>query len=325
MTASGNQQQRMVSVRGLRLFVREQGEGPPLLLINGLGSNADMWGAVEERLGATGRTIVYDMPGSGRSPTPPLPLAISALARVAGALLDELGHERADVLGFSLGGLVAQQLAHDEPHRVRRLALAASACGWGSMPPTAEALALLSMPVRYHSRSLYWQTNRLLSPSDRDLLRRLPTLTASRLRYPPPLVGYTYQIAAGAMWTSLPWLASVRVPTLVLSGDADAVVPVANGIQLARLLPQSRLHVVPDGGHLFVFDPNGQAIELLEDFFSSARLSDSRAWSQGVRVDRDDLVEAAFAASRGAFPQRLLSEAYRRYLAAAGRNGSESN
>jgi len=325
MTASGSQQQRMVSVRGLRLFVREQGEGPPLLLINGLGSNADMWGAVEERLGATGRTIVYDMPGSGRSPTPPLPLAISALARVAGALLDELGHERADVLGFSLGGLVAQQLAHDEPHRIRRLALAATACGWGSMPPTAEALALLSMPVRYHSRSLYWQTNRLLSPSDRDLLRRLPTLTASRLRYPPPLVGYTYQITAGAMWTSLPWLASVRVPTLVLSGDADAVVPVANGIQLARLLPQSRLNVVPDGGHLFVFDPNGPAIGLLEDFFSSPRLSDSRAWSQGTRVERDDAVEAAFAASSGAFPHRLLSEAYRRYVAAGRRNGNKPN
>jgi pimeloyl-ACP methyl ester carboxylesterase len=325
MTTSGNRQERMVSVRGLRLFVREQGDGAPILLINGLGSNADMWGAIEERLATGGRTIVYDMPGSGRSPTPQRPLGMSALARVAVALLDELGHERADVLGFSLGGCVAQQLAREAPGRIRRLALAATACGWGSMPPTAEAMALLSMPMRYHSRSLYSQTNRLLSPSDRDLLRRVPTLTASRLRYPPPLVGYTYQMTAGAMWTSLPWLASVRVPTLVLSGGADSLIPAANGVQLARLLTQSRLHVVPDGGHLFLFDPSGPAVGLLEDFFSSPHLSDSRAWSQGTRVDRDDVVEAAFAASHGAFPQRVLSDAYRRFVAAAQRNGTAGN
>jgi poly(3-hydroxyoctanoate) depolymerase len=321
MTASGNRQERIVSVRGLRLFVRERGDGVPILLINGLGSNSDMWGAVERRLGLRGRTIAYDMPGSGRSPTPQRPLAISALARLAGALLDELGHESADVLGFSLGGLVAQQLAHDAPDRVRRLALTATACGWGSMPPTAEAMVLLSMPLRYHSRTLYWQTNGLLNPADRDLLRRVPSLTASRLRYPPPLVGYTYQMAAGSLWSSLPWLASVRVPTLVLSGAADAVVPAANGLQLARLLPESRLHVVPDGGHLFVFDPDGPAIGLLEDFFASPRLSDSKAWSQGTHVDQDDVVEAAFAASHGALPHRLLSDAYRRFVATGAKNG----
>lgn len=321
MTGGDTERQRTVSVRGIRLFVRERGEGTPLLLINGLGSNADMWGVVEERLGARGRTVVYDMPGSGRSPTPLLPLSIAALARVAGALLDELGHERADVLGFSLGGLVAQQLARDAPGRVRRLALAATACGWGSVPPKAEALALLSIPVRYHSRTLYWQTNRLLSAADRELLLRLPTLSASRLRYPPPLVGYTYQLTAGALWSSLPWLGSVRVPTLVLSGGADAVVPAANGVQLARLLPQSRLHVIPDGGHLFVFDPRGPAIGLLEDFFFAPSLADAAAWTGGTVVDRDDAVDAAFAAADGAFPHRVLSDAYRRFVAAQ-QNGS---
>ena len=320
MSSNGNRQERMESVRGLRLFVREQGQGTPLLLMNGLGSNADMWGTVEHRLGVHGRTIAYDMPGSGRSPTPPLPLTISALAGVAKALLDELGHERVDVLGFSLGGIVAQQLAHEAPDRVRRLALAATACGWGSVPPTAEALALLAMPLRYHSRALYWQTNRLLNTADRDLLQRLPTLTASRLQYPPPVVGYTYQITAGAFWSSLPWLASVRVPTLVLSGAADAVVPAANGVQLARLLPRSRLHVIPDAGHLFVFDPSGPAIGLLEDFFAAARLEDSAAWSDGTRVESDDVVDSAFAAANGSFPQRLLSDAYRRFIAAQARS-----
>jgi pimeloyl-ACP methyl ester carboxylesterase len=306
----------MVSVGGNRLFVREQGEGAPLLLINGLGSNADMWGAVEARLSAAARTIAYDLPGSGRSPTPHRPLSIPSLAREAAGLLETLGYERADVLGFSLGGLVAQQLAHDEPRRVRRMALAGTACGWGSMPPTRQALALLGMPIRYYSPSLYWQTNRLLSPSDRQLLRRLPNLTESRLRHPPPLLGYAYQLAAGAMWTSLPWIATVRVPTLVLTGLDDHVVPAANAVQLARLLPESRLHVVPGGGHLFVFDPRGPAISLLAGFFASAHHEDSRAWSEGMIVDRDEMVESAFAASNGTFPQRAFSDAYRRFVSA---------
>lgn len=320
MTASSHRLERTVTVQGLRLFVREQGDGRPILLINGLGSNADMWGAVEDSLAEHARTIVFDLPGSGQSPTPDRPLSISGLAGVVVGLVDELGYDQVDVLGFSLGGIVAQQLAHDAPRRVGRLALASTACGWGSMPPTAAALMLLSMPVRYHSPTLYWQTSRLLGQADRDLVYRLPSLTASRLRHPPPLLGYAFQMSAGTVWSSLPWLGSVRNSTLVLTGAEDGVIPPANGIQLARLLPKSRLHVVPNGGHLFVFDPDGPGIELLESFFSSTRLSDSKAWSGGRRVDRDEVVDAAFAASPGAFPYRALSEAYRRLVTFNQRN-----
>ena len=221
-----------------------------------------MWGAVEERLSTVARTIVFDMPGSGRSPTPRAPLSISDHAAVAVALLDELGHERADVVGFSLGGMVAQQLARDAADRVRRLALVATGCGLGGMPPTIEALVLLSMPLRYHSERVYHGTNRLLAEADRVLLARLSSLSESRLRHPPPLLGYAYQLAAGSLWSSLSWLDTVRVPTLVLVGSVDQVVPPANGYQLARLLPESRLHVL-EGGHLCIFDPDGPAVELL--------------------------------------------------------------
>ena len=313
MAASGTRRERMVRVRDNRLFVREQGEGVPLLLINGLGSSVEMWGEVESRLASTARTIAYDLPGSGRSPTSG-PVSISSLAREAAALLKALGYEHADVLGFSLGGLVAQQLAHDYPRVVRRMALAGTACGWGSLPPTRQALALLGMPIRYHSPSLYRRTNHLLSEGDRQLLRRLPNLTESRLRHPPPLLGYAYQLAAGSMWTSLPWLAAVRTPTVVLAGIEDHVVPSANAVQLARLLPESRLHLVPGGGHLFIFDPQGPAIHLVADFFAGPRHEDTRAWSDGTAVVTDEPVDTAFADAHGTFPQRVFSDAYRRFV-----------
>ena len=313
MTAGATERESTVTVGELELFVRERGTGTPILLLNGLGSNADMWGVVEDRLSKVARTIVFDMPGSGRSPTPRTPLSISDHAAVAVALLDELGHEQADVVGFSLGGMVAQQLARDAADRVRRLALVATGCGLGGMPPTIEALALLSMPLRYHSERVYHGTNRLLAEADRVLLARLSSLSESRLRHPPPLLGYAYQLAAGSLWSSLSWLDTVRVPTLVLGGSVDQVVPIANGYQLARLLPESRLHVL-EGGHLCIFDPDGPAVELLEGFFSSEELAESSVWASGTEVDDDDIVEAQLSSAAGAYPHRVVNAAYRRFV-----------
>jgi pimeloyl-ACP methyl ester carboxylesterase len=303
-----------LSADGVELYLRRRGTGRPLLLVNGLGGSVEMLEALEERLALVAATIAVELPGAGRSPTPSRPLSIAALARVLAAMLDKLGHDEVDVMGYSLGGTIAQQLAYDQPGRVRRLALAATACGWGSAPGALEALALVSMPYRYHSRVIYEQTARLLGPADRELLRRRPALSEARLRHPPPLLGYAYQLAAGAFWSSLPWLETVHAPTLVLNGEADRLVPAANGIQLARLLPQSRLHVLAGEGHLFVADPESKALPLLQEFFSTRTPERSRAWTTGTQVTDDATVEEALEAAGGAQPHRALSDAYRRFL-----------
>ena len=324
MSATEAPHETNVRVRGLELFVREGGAGNPLLLVNGLGANVEMWGPVEERLSACARTIVFDAPGTGRSATPLWPQSIPASAAVVEGLLDELGHECVDVLGFSLGGLVAQELARRAPRRIRRLALAGTAVGWGSMPGTMPALALMAMPARYYSRALSEQTNWLLSPADRALLRRLTALTEARLRHPPSLLGYAGQFWAAAFWSSLRWLSSVRVPTLVVHGEADHLVPPANGVQLARLLPEARLHVLPGEGHFFVFDPESAALPLLENFFSSPTPASSSAWSSGTAIEDDATVDAAFARSVGAQPYRTLSTVFRRLVQPAAPNDDAS-
>jgi pimeloyl-ACP methyl ester carboxylesterase len=306
--------ERLVFIRGVDVFVRERGGGRPLLLINGLGANVEMWGSAEERLSAFTRTIAFDAPGCGRSPSVPWPMTIGRLAELVCDTLDELGHDRVDVLGFSLGGLVAQQLAHDRPERVDRIALVATACGWGSMPGSLDALALIALPIRYHSRVLYERTKWLLAPADRELVDRVRALTEARLRHPPSLVGYTAQLWAGALWSSLRWLPSVETPTLIVHGAGDRLVPPANAVQLARLLPHSRLHVLPDEGHLLVFDPASGSLPLLEDFFAAETIEASHAWAGGIVVEDDESVERAFEDSCGAEPYRALSRAYRRFV-----------
>src|SRR6185436_17213526 len=96
-------------IGGLRLHVRQAGEGPPLLLLNGIGAHVGMWKPLERTLPDV-RVISYDAPGTGRSQTSLWPLTIEALADLAAGVLDELGHERVDVLGYSFGGIVAQHL-----------------------------------------------------------------------------------------------------------------------------------------------------------------------------------------------------------------------
>ncbi|MGH2885697.1 MAG: alpha/beta fold hydrolase, partial [Solirubrobacteraceae bacterium] len=93
--------ERVVSIPGLRLFVREWGEGAPVLLINGLGANVDMWGPAQEQLARTARTIAFDAPGMGRSRTSPVVLPHPALAAMICRLLDALEVDRCDVVGYS--------------------------------------------------------------------------------------------------------------------------------------------------------------------------------------------------------------------------------
>jgi pimeloyl-ACP methyl ester carboxylesterase len=282
--------ERTVRVSGMELFVRESGAGFPLLLINGIGANVEMWGSTERTLAAGSRTIAFDAPGTGRSTTPIFPLSIASLAQTARRVMDVLGHEQFDVLGFSFGGLIAQEVARSAPEQVRRLALVSTVCGWGSRLGDPAALSLLATPLRYYSRSYDSRTGHLYGPRDRGVNA---SIRNARLSSPPTAVGYAYQLFAAATWSSLSWLPTLQMPTLVVAGGEDRVTPVANGVQLARLIPDSRLHVLPTEGHLALFDPESGAPALLADFFTSSDLDASTAWEYGLPLGEAAVDELA--------------------------------
>lgn len=305
--------ERYVAFRGLRLFVREQGDGRPLLLVNGLGGNVEMWAVAQRRLSRVARTIAFDAPGTGRSRLAPVPLPMPVLARAITRLLDELGHREVDVMGYSLGGAIAQQLARTAPRRVRRLALVGTSCGWGSVPPEPLPLALIGSPLRYTSKRVYRATSHLIDGGQRFRDARLKAEQADARRSSPPNpIGYAQQLLQGSTWSSLHWAATVRVPTLVISGERDRLVPPANGMLLAYSLPNSRLHTLPHEGHLMLFDPDSAALPLLEDFFAAGELEDSHAWETGARIADADAVLRQLRRARGVQPAKALSGIYRR-------------
>ena len=259
-----------VTAAGLRLRVGRHGSGPPLLLITGIGAHLDMWAPFAAHAGER-ELVAFDPPGAGLSQRPGLPLRMSGLARVVTAMLDVLGLERVDVLGYSFGGGLAQELAYRAPERVRRLVLCATAPGLGGSPPRPMAALMLASPARYyHPRLLELSIAHIAGGRTAREPGALDRQAAERLLHPPSPIGYAYQLYAVAGWSSLPWLRRVPHRTLVVSGEDDPAVPLRNGRLLAGRLPDARLHVVPGGGHLFLLDEPENAAPVIRAFLDEA-------------------------------------------------------
>ncbi|WNV73613.1 alpha/beta fold hydrolase [Geodermatophilus sp. DSM 44513] len=252
-----------VRVGAASVRVGVAGEGPPLLLLNGIGANIEMWEPAVRRL--PGRQVVMlDVPGTGGSPALRSGLRMSGYGRLVTGVLDALGHVRVDVLGYSWGGALAQQVAHQAPSRVRNLVLAATTPGLGGQPPAPWVLALMASPTRYYSRRYLRLTAPLLFGSD-------PRVAAdsahgqARLRRPPSLLGYTQQLYAISGWSSRWWLDRVQHPTLVIGARRDPLAPPRNARIMAAALPHAQLRMV-DGGHLFLFEDPDAGCALVETF-----------------------------------------------------------
>jgi poly(3-hydroxyalkanoate) depolymerase len=241
---------------------------PPLLLVNGIGATLEMWKPLRQQLSAR-RIIAFDMPGTGMSPAQTPPVRMRGLAALIAELLTRLGHERVDVLGYSFGGVVAQELARRHPERVRRLVLCATLPGWPSVPGDPIAWWLMLTPARYYDQRLA----RVIVPhiaggrtgSDATALQGE---LRRRRAHPPSLRGYLHQLYAIAGWTSHPWLHRLSMPTLIVQGDADPLVAAVNARWLARRIPGAELHIVPGGGHLVLFDEPERVAPAVDAFLN---------------------------------------------------------
>ena len=255
-----------LEVGGIRLRVSIEGRGRPLLLLNGIGAAFELLEPFRRALEAV-ETIALDMPGTGGSKAMRLPHRLGTFADVAARALDLLGYGEVDVLGVSWGGVLAQEFARRHAARVRRLMLAATTHGSFSVPGDPSALWALMTPRRYYSPSYFEQIAPVLyggaARTNPRLLREHGHLRFIR---PPNFRGYFYQLLAISGWTSLPWLHRIDQPALVLAADDDPIIPLVNARMLARRLPNARLHVVRDGGHLFLLTHAAEVAPVVERF-----------------------------------------------------------
>ena len=258
---------RTVQVGEVRLRTSVRGSGPPLLLVTGLGASLELAEPFERELVARGRQVIsFDAPGIGGSTPYRSPRRMPGLVRTITRMLDALGYDQVDVFGVSLGGVVAQQLARQAPHRVRGLVLAATAPGVGGMPGAPSALLALTTPRRYRDPEHYLRiAGRIYGGMARTDPRTLLRSTIGRVQA-PSMIGYVGQLYAITGWTSMPWLHTLRQPTLVIAGDDDPIIPLINGRILAWRIPNASLHVVRGGGHLFILERPADIAGLVTSF-----------------------------------------------------------
>ncbi|MGI8609808.1 MAG: alpha/beta fold hydrolase [Candidatus Dormibacteria bacterium] len=257
----------METVDGVRLNVSVAGRGGsvPLVLVSGIGAPLELWEPFRRALDI--ETIAIDAPGVGGSQTLRWPRTMWGIAGLLDRLLDQLEYQTVDLLGLSWGGGVAQHLALRRGRRVRRLVLASTGFGLWSIPGDLRAMAHLLTPRRYFSESHFMR----IAPSmyggeTRRNPGRLQGQAEVRSARRPSAVGYAHQVAAAWTWVGLPMLPFIECETLVITGDDDPIVHVANGRIMSALLPNSRLHVAHGGGHLFLVDQAAEAAAVIGDF-----------------------------------------------------------
>lgn len=259
---------RFLRVNGHRVRVRRHGSGHPLLLINGLGACLDGWEPLAGRL-PDRELIMVDHPGTGRSDPPSRLLHMAEIAALYVGVLDQLKVERFDVLGFSFGGTVTQQIARDFPKRVSSIILAGTSCGWGGFPADPLTLMVAANPMRYRFTAVRELSAPMLY---RGRVGRDPELFETELKgwtaHKATFAGVYYQVAAYSGWSSLPWLHTLKVPTLVLAGSEDPMAPAINSRLIASVISGAQVHVFHEGGHLFPFDRAEEVSERINAFLA---------------------------------------------------------
>jgi poly(3-hydroxyalkanoate) depolymerase len=252
MTADPAERVRMLTIRGrvLRVATRDgDPDRPPLLLCNGIGGRLELFQPFIDALDPRRAIIRFDMPGLGESPAPVVPYHLAGLAPLLTGLLDGLGVARADVLGVSWGGGLAQQFALSRPDRVHRLVLVATGPGALMVPGHPKVLLRMLTPRRHRDPG---HAARIAGDLYGGSVREDPALAGQLLQAaarPGSARGYYYQLLSGLGWTSLPRLRKLRSTTLILAGDDDPIIPLVNARIMGRLIPHSQLHVY-HGGHL---------------------------------------------------------------------------
>lgn len=254
----GNQKLRTAIWKGAD---KGDGKRTPLLFFNGIGANLEIAQAFADHF--TGRDIItFDMPGIGGSPDPSIPYRPWWVAKAAKAILLKHGYDKVDVLGVSWGGGMAQQFAFQNQKMVHRLVLAATSTGVTMVPGNLRAISKMGSPKRYVDKNYLAEHFETLYGDESDGVHEF-----TKHMIPPSVKGYIFQLTAMLGWSSLPFLRRLKMPTLIIMGAKDHIVPVANGHILKFMIKGSRMVVMDDAGHLFLLTRRDESIAIMRDFF----------------------------------------------------------
>jgi pimeloyl-ACP methyl ester carboxylesterase len=256
----------------LDVYFEQEGKGDPVVLIGGFTSTLELWWAQRPALAREFRVILPDNRGSGRTRIPHDD-GVRGLERFAGdvrGLLDALSLERVHLVGASMGGMIAQQFAIESPERLRSLAILCSRCGGTASIPAAPEIAEKMLRGASSEASEPEARRGLEALFHPQTFREAPEVIeralANRRAHPHTPVELARRNQAIAVWDVSDVLRHVDVPTLVMTGDADLLVPAENSTLIAERIPGAELVSVADAGHCFFQEKPAATNAALLDF-----------------------------------------------------------
>lgn len=233
----------MVQVNGLAMYYELAGAGEPVVLIGGLSSDVSLTAGLAAPLSATYRVLRFDNRGAGRSGKPDVPYTIPMMANDTAALMTAVGIPRAHVLGISMGGRIALELALSHPERVGKLILVStSAAGRGRVT--------MSLPMR--------------------LLGLAKKVRLIRPRHPQPAFAFERQRQASASYDATARLPGVQAPTLILHGRRDRSMPLALAERMHAGIPGARMETFRGGHMFFLLSGRQRLLSLVSDFLAES-------------------------------------------------------
>jgi pimeloyl-ACP methyl ester carboxylesterase len=259
---------RTVDIGGTAFAYRRLGQdgGTPVVFLNHLGAVLDNWDPrVVDGIAAAHQVITFDNRGVGASQGT-TPRSVAAMARDAIAFIRALGHDQVDLLGFSLGGFVAQVIAEEQPRLVRRMILAGTGPAGGEGIDKVTRVTVLDsisavLTFKDPKENLFFTRTANGKAAGRRFVNRLKERTGDRDK-PISVTTFRNQLKAIHAWglQHPSDLTTVRHPVLVANGAHDRMVPSANSTDLARRLPNAQLTLYPDAGHGGIFQYHEQFV-----------------------------------------------------------------
>jgi pimeloyl-ACP methyl ester carboxylesterase len=264
----------MVKVGDLNFECYVEGSGPPLLMIMGWIGNAGFWGeAFLEPLRSHFQVIRLSNRGTGLSDRPADELTVPLMAEDAAGVLRELGIPRAHVLGISMGGMIAQELALNHPEAVRALVLGCTTCGFSHGVPTHPDVVANASQVSGAQQDAIRQF--LLSAATPEFVQGAGQefwawIISTWMAAPTPWESIGRQFMAIQKFDTYERLPGIMAPTFIVHGDRDQLVPVGNADILHERIAGSQVRIIPGVGHMFFWEKPEESAGAIVEFLKTA-------------------------------------------------------
>jgi pimeloyl-ACP methyl ester carboxylesterase len=261
-----------VKVNDVQIHYEVRGEGFPLVMINGLGGNLDNWDPrLVEELSRQIKLIMFDNRGAGRTDISGREYTIKLFADDTAGLMNALGISRAYVLGLSMGGMIAQELVLNYPEKVSKLVLCSTRSGGlKDVQPSQEVIEMLTVDVSIESKEEWSRIFLPLMFTD-DFIGKNPDfmeIVVQRFfKHPISKEAYTRQLIAIQDFNAYDRLRQIKVPTLILHGREDVLIPPENGSILADAIPKAKLVYFEKSAHVLAEEMR-EVLSLLTDFLT---------------------------------------------------------